>query len=271
MKSYKKAASWTLLVGGLTFFVWGSMNSQVLNKSAFMQNKYNIKFAKRLDEMNGELVSGRMAASLDSSKWSKISTKSIKKTVEKLAKPTKEVAAVVETPVADPAITGELDLTLAGGLYNKKPLKDKSAFYGNARVANGVIEEIRVGLPGGVELEIHTSNERLNGNVFTYEDAGTGELRSGLLYKVKEGVYMVTLTNDSIYPGLRLEFKTDAVIEQSFEKQNESWAYNEATEKGNVEQAQNVNESQDGFNDNSESAENVDETQEGSFQFNFQV
>lgn len=267
MKTTKKVASWTFIVGGLIFFVWGSMNSPVLNKAAFNQNKFDIKFAKRLDEMNGEIVMGRMAASLgNTSKWSKISTATIKQTVKKIeAAPAKEV---VETPVAEPAITDNLSLTLSGGLYDKKPLDDKSSFYGSARIANGVIEEITVGLPDGAELEIHTSNERLNGNVFTYEDAGTGEMRSGLLYKVKDGVYMVTLTNDSVYPGLRLEFKTDAVIEQSFEKQNQNWAYDDSNsnQQGEtVEQAQNdqIEEAQD--------VESAETQEEEKFQFNFQV
>ena len=276
MKTYKRFGTWSLLVGGLTFFVWGSMNSQVVDQRAFMQNKFDIKFAKRLDEMNGEIVMGRMAASLDKSKWSKISTASIKKTAAKLkAEPVEKVVEKAETPVAEPAITDNLELTLSGGLYAKKPLKDKSSFYGSARIANGVIEEITVGLPDGAQIDIRTSNERLNGNVFTYEDAGTGEMRSGLLYKVKEGVYMVTLTNDSVYPGLRLEFKTDAVIEQNFQEIRESWAYDNGNQNqndsDNIKQAQNDLENQDNYNQESESAESFDENQEANFQFNFSV
>ncbi len=46
------------------------------------------------------------------------------------------------------------------------------------------------------------------GNVFTYEDAETRERKSGIFYEVKEGTYMINLTNDSKYAGVRMEFTT---------------------------------------------------------------
>ena len=240
MKAFKKATVWTTTLGILTFLTWGAMNSPVLNKSAFSNNRFNIKFAKRLDEMNGKLIVGRNAASIDRSKWSKLSVASIKKTIVEIKKEKKPVVAKkIETPVAAPAVTDNLELTLTGGLYKKKPLTDKEQFYGSARVADGIIEEVTVGLPDGAEISINTTNERLNGNVFSYEDSQTGELKSGLLYEVKKGVYMVTLTNDSAYPGLRLEFKTEAQVDQSFQKQNQNWASDSYNSGSNDRYAKN--------------------------------
>lgn len=266
MKTYKKLATWSFVIGGLTLFVWGSMNSQVLDKNAFMQNKYNIKFAKRLDEMNGKLVEGRMAASVDSSKWSKLTTASIKKTIKKLETPKKqEVAKSVETPRSEPAIK-DADLILTGGLFNKKPLKDKSAFNGEAKIVDGVLERVDLTLPGGVSVQLSPSNERLNGNVFTYEDTETGEARSGLVYMVKKGVYMATLTNDTNFAGLRLEFKTETLLAELSRKQEESWAYNDVADQDDSQQTKQANNDvQENIN------ENTDQQEAGSFGFNFQV
>lgn len=243
MKAFKKATAWTTTLGTLTFLVWGAMNSPVLNKTAFMKNKFNIQFAKRLDEMNGDYKAGRAAASINKSKWNKLTVDSIKETIAAIDKKKPEVAPKVETPQAEPAVTGTLSLELTGGLYNKKPLKNKDQFYGTAEISDGVIEEVIVGLPGGEEIAINTTNERMNGNVFSYEDSQTGELKSGLLYnvipqseekrdsdgkiikKAQPGVYMITLTNDSAYPGLRLEFKTKGgEVDQSYQDENQNWA-----------------------------------------------
>ncbi len=242
MKAFKKATAWTCTLGTLTFLAWGAMNSPVLNKSAFMKNKFNIQFAKRLDEMNGQYKVGRAAASINRTKWSKLKVPAIQKTFKALQAQKPEVAVKIESPKNKPAVTENLELTLTGGLYNKKPLKDKEQFHGSARVAGGIIEEVIVGLPGGEEIAINTTNERMNGNVFSYEDSQTSELKSGLLYKVKQGVYMVTLTNDSAYPGLRLEFKTQAQVDQSHQKQNQNWAADSYNKDSGIDSyAQNTN------------------------------
>jgi hypothetical protein len=227
MKLLKKATIWTFLIGAMVFFIVGTFNSPIYNKSAFLQNKFAIKFAKRLDEVNGEVTFGRMAASLGhSTKWKSLSAKSTKSILKDLSnlkknrtkkKVTKKIEKkkVVTPKIAEPVVQDDLELTLSGGRFNKMAMDDKSKFSGSARIANGVIEGISISLPSGDSIAINTSNDRMNGNVFTYQDTATGTDKSGLLYKVSQGVYMVTLTNDSQYPGLRLEFKTDNQIEQT--------------------------------------------------------
>jgi hypothetical protein len=67
MKTIKKALLGTAILGSVAFFGLGSFNSIVVDKNAFLKNDLNIKFAKRLDDMKGEITIGRMAASLP--KW----------------------------------------------------------------------------------------------------------------------------------------------------------------------------------------------------------
>jgi len=264
MKTIKKTAFWTTSMIAALFVVMGSFNSPVLDRTSFLKNDLNIQFAKRLDEVNGNIVEGRMAASIGNTfKWKSLSKSLIKPTSikeatakvlkaqnKKVEKAAIEEVAKTETkerPTA--AITKDLSLTLTGGLYNKKALSDASQFSGSIRAANGVIEGIEVSLPDGREIDINTSNDEMNGNVFAYDDTETGEEKNGLLYKVKEGVYMVTLTNDSQYPGLRLEFKTDEEVELSIANEESNWGLNDQNNENyeGVEQARNDSYNQDSY------------------------
>ena len=265
MKLLKKATIWTFLIGAMVFFIVGTFNSPIYNKSAFLQNKFAIKFAKRLDEVNGEVTFGRMAASLGhSTKWKSLSAKSTKSIMKDLAKLKKNRVKkkltkksnkkvnkkqVVAPKVAEPVVNDDLELTLSGGRFNKMAMDDKSKFSGSARIANGVIEGISISLPSGDSIAINTSNDRMNGNVFTYQDTATGMDKSGLLYKVSQGVYMVTLTNDSQYPGLRLEFKTDDQIEQS-NLNKVKWGLNKHNSVASVkEEAEKSTQDLNAYND----------------------
>lgn len=233
MKNLKKALFGTTLLGAVSFFVLGSMNSIVVDKSAFLKNDLNIKFAKRLDEMTGEVVVGRMAASIptwDNSKSLapmkevlKINKKALQVKKERVEK---AIAQKVVKTTPGPSVKNARDLQLTGGLFNKKPLKDGQDFSGKAHVVDGVIEEIDVKLPGGKRFIVNT-NERMVGNVFQYEDTETREMRSGLFYEVKKGHYMITLTGDSEYSGLRLEFKSEAGTEVESKNNNSNWAMND--------------------------------------------
>ena len=228
MKTVKKAILGMSLTAGLAFVGLGFYNSISVNKTAFFENKLNIKFAKRLDEMNGKIVRGRMAASLpkfDASKSLKNVTirrigpkKTIKREVVKVE--TKKQVEEVELP--EPAVMDARGLVLTGGLYDKKPLTSKYQFSGSASVVDGIVEEVSATLPDGSQLSINT-RERMVGNVFQYEDSETREMKSGLFYKVKEGQYMISLTDDTKFSGLRLEFKTEEVAQSS----KANWALNE--------------------------------------------
>ena len=240
MRTFKKALLVMGSFGVVGFFAIGTMNSIVVNKGAFFKNEFNIKFAKRLDDLNGEVVYGRMAASIP--KWDP--TKSLQKkklnTAEKLVtakmfqqkakdaskKQDKKIQEVVKAEVPEPAIDEARNLSLTGGLFNKKPLVNGKGYSGKANVVNGIIEEIDVVLPGGKRLLINT-NDRMVGNVFQYEDTETREMRSGLLYKVKEGQYMVTLTDDTNFAGLRLEFKAEAGTYIEDRNNYSNWAMND--------------------------------------------
>ena len=239
-------------------------NSYRFNTAAPLTNDFNIKLTKRLDETFGKIKFGRNAASLNPDLWKKDDDSQlvakVNEAVREKFKPIlkKQIATkkeIIEEEQAkatpEPAITSDLDLELTGGIFNKKVLKDGLDYSGSAKVVDGVIEEINVSLPGGRDFTINT-RERMVGNVFQYEDTQTRELRSGLFYEVKKGSYMITLTDDSQYGGIRLQFKapTDSQINNGGYGSDQSWAMNDQNEQpvqqddqaqGNDDYAQNDN------------------------------
>ncbi|MFT6632619.1 MAG: hypothetical protein ACJAS4_002583 [Bacteriovoracaceae bacterium] len=257
MKSLKRLLLGTTLLGTVAFFVLGSMNSIVVDKQAFLRNDLNITFAKRLDEMNGDVVIGRMAASIP--KWDNTKSlapiKKINKITKKVFITKKSKLSIVKNIVSaapGPTVKNAPDLELTGGLFNKKPLKDGKGYSGKAHIVDGVIEEINVTLPGGKQFIINT-NERMVGNVFQYEDTETREMRSGLFYEVKKGQYMITLTDDTKFAGLRLEFKSEAGTEVKSKNNNSNWAMNDQ----NVEENDNLDVNN--FTDDSHEAYEVED------------
>jgi hypothetical protein len=261
MKALKKASFGLLFLGVLGTVVLGSYNSMFISNDAFMNQTAGIKFTKRLDEISGKVVIGRMAAS--SSPWTALNKKAQKKVAKakkaivkgnykkaerKLRKALKKVAKKIDMPT--PAIQGDLDLSLSN-VFHKKPLKAGS-FSGSAKTVDGVIEEIYVSLPNGRTIEINT-NERMMGNVFQYEDTKTREMQSGMFYEVKKGTYMITLTSDSQYKGTRLEFKaseTEVAYNDDHYSAQESWEMDQQNEQKELAQEdtqqldQNNNEEQ---------------------------
>ncbi len=218
MKTVKKILLSTTLFGIMTFTFVGFNNSIVVNKTSFLDNRFSIKFAKRLDEMNGEVTFGRMAASLPKFDPSKsLSAVQLKKEEKQVVKgrglglsktPEKKEEPKKIIDIPEPAIVDARGLVLTGGLYDKKPLEKKHVFSGSASVVDGVLEDVSVSLPDGKGFSLNTS-DRMVGNVFQYEDTETREIKSGLFYKIKDGHYMITLTDDTNFPGLRLEFKSE--------------------------------------------------------------
>lgn len=219
MKALKRMTLTSLGVATVALMASGAYNSMLMGDNSFMTEVSEIKFAKRLDEINGKVVVGRMAASTT---WHQMQApkkvEEIKETIASQKQESKEeVVQVAEIP--EPAITDDLELSLSN-VFHKKPL-EKGAFSGSARTVDGVVEEINVNLPDGNVININT-RDRMAGNVFTYEDAETRERKSGIFYEVKEGTYMINLTNDSKYAGVRMEFS--ASIRNGIEvAQNDSY------------------------------------------------
>jgi hypothetical protein len=245
-----------------------SYNSMIVNNDSFMNANTGIKFTKRLDEINGKVTVGRMAAS--SSPWQKVAkqapiakeeVKVIKKNEIKLTNNTETNSA---TPA--PAIAGDLELKLSNVFY-QKPL-EQGSFSGSAKTVDGIIEEIYVSFPNGQAIEINT-RERMVGNVFQYEDPASGEMKSGMFYEVKAGTYMITLTNDSQFPGARLEFTGEnsaVAYSEEYQTSQESWEmdnqnYNNEVAQEPVAPAQ---ASELEYAQNNEATDNV------SYGFNFQ-
>jgi hypothetical protein len=218
MKTIKRAFFGTSVLGAAFILALGSYNTMSVDYSAFTKNDLGIKFSKRLDNITGEVVVGRMAASVP--KWAALATAPVQNEVKKIKEVVKE-KKIIENKIAEvekslpaPIVSEDLDLELTGGFYNKKALKG-GEISGSASVVDGVLESIRVTMPDGNSIDINTSKEKMVGNVFQYEDTATAELRTGLFYKVKEGSYMVTLTNDSVYTNMRLELKADGGFENT--------------------------------------------------------
>jgi hypothetical protein len=179
---------------------------------------------------------------------------------------TKSVETVSNEVVAaaEPAIRGDLDLSLSS-VFHKKPLA-KGTFSGSAKTVDGVVEEIYVSLPNGESIEIST-RDRMAGNVFQYEDSNTREIKSGMLYEVKKGTYMVTLTNDSKFAGTRLEFNTngaEVAYSDDYQNNTQSWQTNDQNYDSQLA-TETLNENQN----NEEQYDNIDNGQEQGYGFNF--
>jgi hypothetical protein len=263
MKAIKKLSIGAITFSMFTIFATGSYNSMVMNSDSFMADNAGISFTKRLDELNGKVVIGRLAAS--AIPWNKV--KKVEKKISKASialakgkfkkaarkfkkaeKKMKKMAAQTSSALPAPAIKADLELELSN-VFHKKPLK-KGSFSGSAKTVDGVIEEIYVNLPGGKSIEINT-RERMAGNVFQYEDPESREMKSGMFYEVKKGTYMITLTNDSQYPGARLEFKagaTEVAYNDDYYTAQESWELDQqnadAQERSNQDEEYSQNEDQ---------------------------
>lgn len=215
MRTLKLFQNSLLSMALTSFFGLGVYNAMIVNSDAFMNEVHDIKFVKRLDEIHGKVQFGRIAAS--DSEWQDLgSSKPAVKTVRPLKNKTatllkkkvdplkKKVEKTLDLP--PPAISSDLELNVTN-VFFKGPL-DPAKVSGSMRVFNGYIEELTVVLPDGSVIDIQTK-ERMVGNVFQYEDLETREIKSGMFYEVKNGTYMLNLTSDSLYPGLRVELKSN--------------------------------------------------------------
>lgn len=287
MKALKSLFIYSTILGSIGFFALSSMNSINSNEFSFKKNNLNIKFAKRIDEVHGKITIGRTAASIP--KMQPMNKKVESKIVEKVAivKPAKkyidmrdiiarkdganlrafsgpsnvsdQAKLAQESNVPAPAVRDDLDLQLTGGLYGKQPLENGKDYNGSAKVVDGIIEEVYASFPDGRELKINTG-EKMVGNVFEYQDSETSELKSGLFYEVKKGTYMITLTDDTNFAGLRLEFQTQGGETFANDSEAQNWSLNK--QNNNEELAQQESEDNipaNEFNEVADSYNDVDQ------------
>lgn len=230
------------ILAGLTMcflVVTGTYNAVVINSESSIDGS-NIKFAKRLDEVYGVVVSKReVAASIS---WQKLSVKQAAIIKEKYKpeyqKEVQQSGAIDSTPVevaTQAAVQEELSLSLTEVINPKKWQQGltNSQFNGNLTTNNGVIESLSVSLPNGEGLSVSFSE--MTGNVFEYDFGG--ELYSGMMYQVDQSSYMVTLTNGPL-EGTKLKFTGEPSFEQTQEQEDaqRQLAENaEAEAGGNIE------------------------------------
>lgn len=272
MTTLKRATFSISSVSVVALVLLGFYNSVLIKNDSFMAYDSGVKFVKRLDELNGKITHGRMAAS--TKKWTQLKPKAEqpKKIVKNVVatpapKKVETVEKVEPVNVPEPAIKGDLDLTVSN-VFIKGPLKQGS-FSGSARTVDGVIEELFVNLPNGDQIAINT-RDRMIGNVFQYEDSVTRDMRSGMLYEVKPGTYMVTLTNDTKFKGARIEFTSNSGAEVAYSDE-----YYESTQSWGMDNQNPETQPQDQYSDNQASEDNYynndqdyDQPQTTGFNFN---
>ncbi len=226
----------------LGFIVLGVYNSVVINSDAFMDSQ-NVKFVKRLDEINGITTKGRQLA--HAGEWVKLKSAS-QNTVKaplvqdnlnlKASSSRKEVIASSNLESTEPqaAIQEDLSLELVE-VFNAKKYQQslKSTDFNGLLVAtDGVIDSISVSLPNSESISI--SFAQMVGNVFEYDY--NGQVLSGMLYQMDKTSYMVTLTNGQ-FEGTRLKFQAKAEAQEDVGNSSEDSYGNNAqiAENNNVE------------------------------------
>ena len=200
------------LLAGLTFgflVVTGTYNAIVINSESMITGT-DVRFAKRLDEVYGVVVSKREVATAMT--WQKLTTKqaSIYRSQnigsdKDLQAPSAETNQV--EGIAQAAVQEDLNLSLTGVINPKKWAQglNNTQFNGNLSTNQGVIETLSVSLPKGEGLSVSFSE--MTGNVFEYDYEG--ELYSGMMYQENQNSYIVTLTNGPL-EGTRLTFTGEA-------------------------------------------------------------
>jgi len=197
------------------FTIVGTYNAVVINSDSHISSS-DIKFVKRLDEMNGIVIPGRVVAA--ATQWQKLEVKKEKVTITKVQKPTptpSESAPVEIIPAA--AVAEELNLNLVEVINPKKWQNGLAAteFSGSLSTNDGIIESLNVYLPNGEGVSVSFSE--MTGNVFEYDF--DGEFYSGMMYQVDQDSYMVTLSNGPL-EGTRFRFSSKSPEVQQQDTQN---------------------------------------------------
>lgn len=241
MKTIKKIGLTTALFGSGLIVLMGSYNSLVFNKSSFERNDLNVKFAKRIDELNGSIRIGRNAASISPFKVTH-NMRQNNNVIEEPKEVIQEVsfkdsgikkieAQTEEVKVQEPLIKDLGRAELVSGLYNQNPLKDGQGYSGTISVSDGFVTLSDIVLPDGKTINISTY-DRMSGNFFVYEDTETGEPRTGMIYDrevtaedgKKYNHYVVTFAGDTNHTGTKLEFKSEAQAMDSVDNYDAQYA-----------------------------------------------
>lgn len=212
----KKSKSIAFTVLGL-FVALGSYNALVINSESHLTHS-QVKFVKRLDEINGVVIEGRKVATV--TKWQKLAP--VPQAAPAVVVATTPTSASVIEPA--PAVQEELTLSLVEVINPKKWQQGLSQthFSGSLSTNNGVIEDLSVSLPDGEGVTVSFSE--MTGNVFEYTLAG--ELYSGMMYQVDQNSFMVTLTNGPL-EGTRLRFSGLSPEQEQHETQARLAEYNQ--------------------------------------------
>jgi hypothetical protein len=203
--------------------VTGSYNAFVINSESIISGN-DIRFAKRLDEVYGVVVSKREVA--NSMAWQKLSVRqaAIYKNTGALSVPSFQALGASDEAqqsegYTQAAVQEELSLNLTGVINPKKWQQglNNSQFSGNLSTNQGVIESLSVSLPNGEGVSVSFSE--MSGNVFEYDF--NGELYSGMMYQENQNSYVVTLTNGPL-EGTRLTFTGEISTDSQSGQPNES-------------------------------------------------
>jgi hypothetical protein len=205
----------------------GTYNAIMINSDSLLSS-HDAKNFKRLDEVYGVVVEGRVPAVTH---WSKVGN-----TVHFEAKPvaksaTKVVVAAENNsePQVQAAIQDSLDLKLVEVINPVKWQQEIKAkqFNGSITAHNGVIESLTANLPEGKSIDISFSE--MTGNTFEYDL--DGEVYQAFMYQVDQNSFMVTLNNGPL-EGTRLRFAGEANTESQMDQTNTYLAENHNVEIG---------------------------------------
>ncbi len=229
-----------LTVIGAGLFGLASMATYSIKSEDFM-NDNEIKFVKRIDELNGHMV--RSVASLRPINLIKSEVKKeevkalpvISRSMVNFNAPVPvinrgEVAKSEKAPKVKAAISQDLDCALTE-VYSPKKYQNaltKNQFEGSLRTANGVIESLEVRLPNNEVVSI--DGAKMVGNLFTY--SLNGEKLNGMIFTTDNKNFMVSLT-DGPFADTRFKFETNNQEESS----NDNVALNDEQPQQFEEQA----------------------------------
>lgn len=223
-------------LGTVGLFVLASYNTFQINSDGFMLDN-EIKFVKRLDELNGIKVNGRIVAHNGNFKaLGKAKKETYKPRVNTVSKTVSSpIVKKASSSAPEPAITKELNLELSQVFHPGKDLKKKKVS-GSLQAYYGIIDSIDFNIEGVASVSLSKVG-KLSGNVFEYSFGN--ETYTAMLYEQNKSTYMVTLTTGpKELQGLRLQFKNDgAAIE---------FAQDDSQGK-NQEVAQDLNETKEEF------------------------
>jgi len=202
MTKTKKRHKTIIVLAGTFFMIVGTYNAIVINYSSSVTSS-DIKFVKRLDEMDGVIKPGRRMAAVKT--WKKLNHHENLKSVEVQQQ---EAQVLIQAP---PSVREDMSLNLVEVINPNKYQSGLALtqFSGSMTTINGTIESLTASLPNDETVSI--SFAEMSGNVFKYDM--NNEIYSGMMFQVDQTSYMVTFTNGPL-EGTRLKFLNSAKVEE---------------------------------------------------------